>query len=63
MTFVSLFEVSLTEAVSLAARSVDTASRVWPEADSEGAWLSTYSCCKLFHLVVSRACNRSCGLF
>ena len=40
MTFVSLFEVSLTEAVSLAARSVDTASRVWPEADSEGAWLS-----------------------
>ncbi len=40
MTFVSLFEVSLTEAVSLAARSVVTASRVWPETDSEGAWLS-----------------------
>ena len=37
MILVSLFEVSLTEAVSLAARSVDTASRVWPVADSVGA--------------------------
>ena len=32
--------VSLAEAVSLAARSVVTASRVWPAADSAGAWLS-----------------------
>ena len=29
-----------TEAVSLAARSVVTASRVWPAADSVGVWLS-----------------------
>ena len=36
MTFVSLG----TEAVSLAARSVVTASRVWPVADFAGAWLS-----------------------
>ena len=40
MTFVSLFEVSVAEAVSLAARSVVTASRVWPAADSAGVWLS-----------------------
>ena len=36
MTFVSLG----TEAVSLAARSVVTASRVWPATDSVGVWLS-----------------------
>ena len=40
MTFVSLFEVSVADAASLAAWSVVTASRVWPVADSAGAWLS-----------------------
>ena len=37
---VSLLVSAVAVAVSLAARSVVTASRVWPEADSEGAWLS-----------------------
>ena len=36
VTLVSLFEVSLADAASLAAWSVVTASRVWPVADSAG---------------------------
>ena len=40
MILVSTFEVPLAEAVSLAARSVVTASRVWPATDSAGVWLS-----------------------
>ena len=39
MILVSLFEVSLVEVVSLAARSVVAASRVWPATDSVGVWL------------------------
>ena len=37
---VSLLVSAVADAASLAARSVVTASRVWPAADSAGAWLS-----------------------
>ena len=52
MTFDSLG----TEAVSLAARSVVTASRVWPVADFAGAWLSL-AVVKAISLAVSELGN------